>query len=282
MILFGSSLSCYTLFVSPQINIFLLVTFGSIVSLLAGLLLLGRKSLFDRLHLYLVAFAAGTLIGTALFDLLPEAIEHSQSLGIDGDMPFVFAGVGVAIFFLLEKFLHWYHDHAGHGHRHGQGEPGRGRIVTSSIVPLITTADGLHNFLDGALIAAATLVDPGLGLATAVAVFFHEIPQEVGDFSVLIFGGLSARRAILFNLLSALAAYLGAIVTFLLSASIEALSVPLVALTAGAFLFIALGELVPELVHKEKSTTKTITLSLVFVLAIFLVRFLGQALGLGH
>jgi len=257
----------------PEINIFLLVTFGSIVSLLGGLILLSNPAVFSRLQLYLVAFAAGTLIGTALFDLVPEAIEHSEELGIDGDSPFLFVALGITLFFLLEKFLHWYHDHAGHG----PGGP-----VTKTVVPLITISDGLHNFLDGALIAAATLSDPALGLATAIAVFLHEIPQEVGDFSILIFGGLERGKAILYNLFSALAAYLGALVTFLLFEKVESITAPLVAVTAGAFIFIALGELVPELVHKEKSGLKTTFLALTFVVALFLVRQVGMSLGLAH
>src|SRR3989304_7485167 len=95
--------------------------------------------------------------------------------------------VWIALFFLMEKFFHWYHDHAGHGYHHEHGE-GHHHVITKAVVPLITVGDGLHNFLDGALIAATTLTDPSLGLVTAIAVFLHEIPQEVGDFSVLIFG----------------------------------------------------------------------------------------------
>lgn len=258
---------------SPLFNILALVTFGSIVSLLIGLILLYRAKLFAKLQLYLIAFAAGTLVGTALFDLIPEAIEHAEEAGINGDMPFVFIAIGLAMFFMLEKFLHWYHDHHGHG---------PGGEVTKTAAPLITFGDGLHNFIDGSLIAATTLTDPALGLLTAFAVFFHEIPQEVGDFSILIFSGLERSKAIIFNLGSAAAAYLGALGTYVAAERIESFTVPLIAITAGMFIFISLSELVPELVHKQKSGLKTILLAATFITAIFTVRYLGTVLGIGH
>jgi zinc and cadmium transporter len=259
---------------SAALQVFLLVTFGSMLSLVAGVLLLAKQELFRRLNLYLVAFAAGALIGTALFNLIPEALEHAEETLLNGETAPLFVAIGIVIFFLFEKFFHWYHDHAGHGHEH--------HGVTKSVVPLITVGDGFHNFLDGVLIAATTLTDPALGVATAIAVFLHEIPQEVGDFSVLIFGGLSRAKAILYNLGSAATAYLGALVTFVAAEQIESLTVPLVAVTAGAFIFIALSELVPELVHKEKSGVKTTLLALTFVIAIFFIRYLGKLIGVGH
>lgn len=249
---------------------FLLVTFGSVLSLALGLLLVWQQRLFQRFHLYLVAFAAGALVATALFDLLPEAMEKVVASGTSLETPFLWAAAAMAIFFVLEKSLHWYHDHTGHG---PEGK------VTKAVVPLITLGDGLHNFIDGALIAAAMLASPQLGLLTAVAVFLHEIPQEVGDFSVLIFGGLSRVTAILYNLLSAAAAYLGAFATLILSAGATSFTTPLVALTAGAFLFIALSELLPELIHKERSGPRTVLLTATFILAMFFMRYLGKRLG---
>ncbi len=249
---------------------FLLVTFGSVLSLALGLLLVWQQRLFHRFQLYLVAFAAGALVATALFDLLPEAMEKVVESGTALETPFIWAAAAIAIFFVLEKSLHWYHDHTGHG---PEGP------VTKAVVPLITLGDGLHNFIDGALIAAATLASPQLGLVTAVAVFLHEIPQEVGDFSVLIFGGLSRVRAILFNLLSAATAYLGAFATLMLSAGATSFTTPLVALTAGAFLFIALGELLPELIHKERGGVRTVLLTATFIFAMFFMRYLGEMLG---
>ncbi|HET6780793.1 MAG TPA: ZIP family metal transporter [bacterium] len=252
-------------------QIFFLVTFGSVVSLALGLVLVWQQRLFQRLHLYLVAFAAGALIATALFDLLPEAMEGVEASGTSPETPFMWTAAAIAIFFVFEKSLHWYHDHTGHG---PEGK------VTKAVVPLITLGDGLHNFIDGALIAAATLASPQLGLLTAVAVFLHEIPQEVGDFSVLIFGGLSRGTAILYNLLSAAAAYLGAFATLILSSgATSSLTMPLVALTAGAFLFIALGELLPELIHKERRGARTVLLTATFIFAMVFMRYLGERLG---
>jgi len=249
---------------------FLLVTFGSVLSLGLGLLLVWQQWLFQRLHLYLVAFAAGALVSTALFDLLPEAMEDAVASGTSLETPFIWAAIAISLFFVLEKSLYWYHDHTGHG------PTGK---VTKAIVPMITLGDGLHNFIDGAVIAAATLTSPQLGLLTAVAVFLHELPQEVGDFSVLIFGGLSRGTAILYNLLSAAAAYLGAFATLMLSAGSTSFTAPLVALTAGAFLFIALGELLPELIHKERGGTRTVLITATFVVAMFFMRYLGALLG---
>lgn len=252
------------------IQIFLLVTFGSVLSLSLGLLLVWQQRLFHRFQLYLVAFAAGALVATAMFDLLPEAIEKVLESERALETPFMWAATAIAIFFVLEKSLHWYHDHTGHG---PEG------AVTRAVVPMITVGDGLHNFIDGALIAAAVLASPQLGVVTAVAVFLHEIPQEVGDFSVLIFGGLSRVRAVLFNLLSAATAYLGAFATLILSAGATSFTTPLVALTAGAFLFIALGELLPELIHKERRGAETVALTATFIVAMFFMRYLGKALG---
>lgn len=251
------------------VQIFLLVTFGSVLSLALGLLLVWKQRFFHRFQLYLVAFAAGALVATALFDLLPEAMEEVVESELALETPFIWAAMAIAIFFVLEKSLHWYHDHTGHG---PEGQ------VTKAVVPLITLGDGLHNFIDGALIAATMIASPQLGVVTAVAVFLHEIPQEVGDFSVLLFGGLSRARAILFNLLSAATAYLGAFATLILSANGTSFTTPLIALTAGAFLFIALGELLPELIHKERGGVRTVLLTTTFVLAMLLMRYLGELL----
>lgn len=255
--------------VSDAAQIFLLVTFGSVLSLTLGLLLVWQQRVFRRFQLYLVAFAAGALVATALFDLLPEAMEKIVESEGPLETPFLWAAIAIAVFFILEKSLHWYHDHTGHGSE---------REVTKAVVPLISLGDGLHNFIDGALIAASMLASPQLGLVTAVAVFLHEIPQEVGDFSVLIFGGLSRAKAILFNLLSAATAYLGAFLTLMLSGGTESFTIPLVALTAGAFLFIALGELLPELIHKERGGVRTILLTATFIFAMFFMRYLGEQL----
>ncbi len=191
--------------------------------------------------LLLVSLSAGTLFGGALLHLLPEAIGES---GLTISISLLVLG-GVVAFFVLEKFVHWHHchvlpnDHAGSIHPHHIG-----------LLNLI--GDGLHNLIDGLVIAGSYFVSVPAGIATTVAVIIHEVPQELADFGVLLYSGFSKQKAILLNLLSALVAVVGAVVGLVLGSRSDAFVQFILPFAAGGFLYIAGANLIPEL-HKECS-----------------------------
>lgn len=241
----------------------LIFTFlGSIVSLIGGVLLLLKEKFALKISHFLTSFAAGTLLGTAFLDLLPEAKEMGAEANI-----FVWTLLGVLLFFLLERFIH----HHGHG---SQPEAKR------SVVPLIVVGDSVHNFIDGVAIAATFLISIPLGIVTSLAVAAHEIPQEIGDFGLLLAKGVIRKKVLLINFYSALMALLGAILTYLMKDKLEVVSPIILALTAGFFIYIAAANLIPEIHSEEDQKTafwETILL-LVGVLVVFLtVSFLEEA-----
>lgn len=199
---------------------------GGLVSVLLAALL-AWVLVKPRLDTWL-AFASGALLAAALLGMLPEAMEQ----GLAPDAMGAWLAVGLAAFFLLDKFVRA---------QHTQNTPLR------AIVPAIVLGDGLHNFVDGVLIAAAFLADPHLGLATTVAVALHEIPQELGDFAVLVAAGLSRRRALLLNLASGLATLAGGLAGYYLLESAQATLPVVLVLAAASFLYIALAGLTPVL-----------------------------------
>jgi zinc and cadmium transporter len=213
----------------------LLVILASVVlvSLIAftGLLFISLKeALLKRILMSLVSFASGSLIGGAFIHLLPEALEQS------GPNVFYYVIMGILLFFITEKFLYWRHFHNGTSSVH-----------SFSFLNLI--GDGIHNFIDGMTIASSYLHSHDLGVATTLAVIFHEIPQEIGDFGVLVYGGLSKKRALVYNFLSALTSIAGALLTYHL-AFIQSVEQWLIPFAAGGFIYIATTDLMPEL-HKQ-------------------------------
>ncbi len=204
----------------------------------AGVFTLSMREAVLRKNIFLmVSLAVGALLGDAFIHLIPEAFETianptAVSLAIIG---------GAIAFFITEKFLHWHH-HAMGEHDHETVHP-TGKLVLIS--------DGVHNFIDGLIIGASFLVSTELGIATTLAVILHEIPQEIGDFGVLIHSGFSKVRALWFNFLSALTAVLGVVVALVSQNIGSTLSVWLVPIAAGGFIYIAMSDLVPEL-HKTK------------------------------
>lgn len=214
---------------------------GSIVSLSGGMLLfLIKKSRIHKTSHLLSSFAAGTLLGTAFFDLFPEALEEAERQNIASTTVFMWVLGGILFFFLLERLIHYFHHH----------EYSKTEIEGKPIVPLIIIGDTLHNFIDGIAIAATFLISVPLGIVTAFAVGAHEIPQEIGDFGILLKSGLKKRKILAVNLLSALASFAGALLMFFLGEAIEGLSIIFLALSAGLFLYIALSDIIPE-IHKE-------------------------------
>lgn len=231
----------------------------SVISLI-GIFTLGIKTkIFDKILVLVVGFAAGGLIGGAFLHLLPEAVEKCEATTV-----FFYAVIGFTGFFLMERCLYWRHCHDGVCDIH-----------TFTYLNLI--GDGVHNFIDGLIIAASFMADLKLGIVTTLAVIFHEIPQEIGDFGILVYGGFSKSRALLFNFLCALAAVLGALIGYLLSNITESISLFLISFTAGGFIYIAASDLIPEL-HKQKDAKRA---NLAFITFIFglvfmaLVRLVG-------
>jgi zinc and cadmium transporter len=194
-----------------------------------------------RLAAMLVSFAVGTLLGDAFIHLLPEAFAtHEEPLG-----PSLLVLGGMFVFFVVEKLLRHHHGPLhDHHHAHG-GEHARPELAAINVI-----GDAVHNFIDGVLIGASYLVTPALGLSTTLAVVFHEIPQELGDFGVLVHSGLTVRKAVLLNLASASTAVLGAVMA-LAAGSVAggAVSSVLVPMAAGGFVYIASADLIPELQH---------------------------------
>jgi zinc and cadmium transporter len=227
------------------------VTVVSLISFI-GVIFIGLKeSLLRRIVMVLVGFASGTLLGGAFFDLLPEAVNMiNPPITI-----FYFVILGIIVFFCIEKFLHWRHCHEEECQVH-----------TFAYISLV--GDGVHNFIDGMIIAATFVFSFELGLITTLAVISHEIPQEIGDFGVLIYGGLGKRKALTYNFISALTAILGAIVTYYVVYLRNNYTL-LVPFAAGGFIYIAATDLMPEL-HKKSHAGESIIqlLSILFGLGL--------------
>jgi len=218
----------------------------SLVSVVGAITLLGRGWIKPMLPL-LVALAAGAMLGDTFLHLLPEAVaEHG------GFTPAVSWGVlgGVLGFFLIEGMLHWHH-HGEDVHEHGPGG-------VHSIGWMNLLGDMLHNTIDGILIASAWLVSEEAGIATTIAVLLHEIPQELGDFGVLLHAGFSPKRALFFNLLSGLFAVLGALVVLLAPVDVD-LALHIVPIAAGGFIYVACADLVPEIRKRARGWKLAVT-----------------------
>jgi len=224
----------------------------SLISLVGILSLLFRANL-QRIIYALVSFATGALIGGGMFHLLPEALR------ISGNAVYNFV-LGIIVFFILEKFLYWRHCH-------------RVECPVHSFAYLNLIGDAFHNFLDGVVIAGAFLTSPHLGYVTSLAVALHEIPQELGDFGVLLYAGLSVKKALFYNFLSAITCILGGVITYFVGESINALKSPLLAFSAGGFVYIALVDLIPEL-RKETEWKKSIPQIILILLGIILMLIL--------
>ncbi len=235
----------------------LILIFGSIflvsiVSIVGILLLSLKENLLNKILLYLVSFSAGALLGDAFIHLLPHTVEH-MGFGLEVSLLVL---SGIVLFFFIEKVIKWHHCH---------GIPGGKCEHTFTYMNLI--GDAVHNFIDGMIVAGSYMVSVPLGIATTLAVLFHEIPQEIGDFGVLIHGGFSKKKAIVLNFVVALTAFLGGVVAIVASGIIGGFEMYLLPFTAGGFIYIAASDLIPEL-HKDTSLKKGVFLVLYFILGI--------------
>jgi len=246
-------------------NTLLWIILATLVVSLGGLL--GVLTLFindkklSRVLLFLVSLSAGALMGGAFLHLLPEAMEE-----LSGESVFTTVLGAFVLFFLIEKIFHWRHCHKGHCDVH-----------TFGYMNLV--GDSIHNFIDGLIIAATFLTNRQLGIATVIAVSLHEIPQEIGDFGVLLYSGMTRKKALLANFIVALTAVLGGIVGYFLSFSSQNILRYLLPIAAGGFIYIAASDLMPE-IRKETSLKKSMISFGVFlagILLMYAIKLMGVA-----
>jgi zinc and cadmium transporter len=255
--------------------IILVTLLSGVVSVLAaGLFLVLPARQREAALPHLVSFATGALLGAALLALIPHAVlgagsERVHEVGIA-------LIAGIALFFVLEKFLLWRHCHddhcdehtaQGHGHDHAHDQARR-----SASGALVLVGDALHNVLDGVLVAAAFITDVHLGLVTAVAIMAHEIPQEVGNFAVLLHSGMSRARAVALNLLASLSAVIGGVVGFFALEQSLALLPFALAVAAASLLYIAVADLIPGL-HRRIDPRSSVMQVVLIGLGVALVAF---------
>jgi zinc and cadmium transporter len=204
-----------------------------------------NEDLLRRILLALVSLSAGALMGGAFIHLLPESVE------IYGSDMILYAIVGFVLFFVIEKVLFWRHCHDG-----------KCDVHTFRYMNLI--GDAIHNLIDGLILAVSFVVSVGLGISATIAIAFHEIPQEIGDFGVLVYGGYSRRKALVLNFAIALTAVMGGVIGYFVSSLVEDVVGVLLPFAAGGFIYIAATDLVPE-IKKEVDVMKSITTLLVFI-----------------
>jgi len=228
------------------------VSIVSLISLIGVFTLSMKKESLEKILIYLVSLSTGTLLGDAFIHLIPDAYEQNSSK--------IFAALyilsGILTFFILEKYVHWRHCHhiasAEHPHPFSY---------------VILVGDSVHNFIDGLIIAASFLVSLPIGIATTIAVIFHEIPHEIGNFGSLIYGGITRKNALLYNFLTALMAIAGALVVLLVSFDTISITKFLIPFAAGGFIYVASSDLIPEL-HKETEPQKSLGQLVLFIIGI--------------
>jgi len=242
----------------------------SLIALIGIIFVKLNEEKTKRISHFLISFAAGTLLGAVFFDILPEAIEHSAEYGGEIDPVFLAAVVGFILFFVFEKTLIWYHRHDEHHAR---------EIPRAQTGPLILFGDAVHNFIDGIIIGLSFLADPALGVTATIAIAFHEIPQEIGDFSVLLHSGFSKGYALFFNFLVATTTILGALFAYFVSSAVNLDTFLPIALglISGGFIYIASVDLIPE-INKETRLGHSIATSALFVIGLATIYTVAQLL----
>jgi zinc and cadmium transporter len=228
----------------------------SLISFSGALTLAIKKEKLKDFLIYFVSFSAGTLLGDVFIHLLPEVVEeYSHSISLI----FIYVLVGILTSFILEKIICWRHCHLPITKNH-----------IHNFAWMNLWGDFFHNIIDGLTIATSYLLNTGAGIATTLAVVFHEIPQEIGDFGVLLHGGFKIKKALFLNFLTALSAIIGAVISLLLNNRIEHLTLFLAPFAAGNFIYIASSDLIPEL-HKETEIKKGLIQTITFLLGVLVM-----------
>lgn len=263
---------------------FISILIISCLSLVGVFMISIKEKTLDNILFILVAFATGTILATALFDLVPESLHHLEELNAEGAsipelLVFGFIALGYVSFFIIERFIYWFH---GHSHEHdnklvcydtiieGRNQPLEKGTNIRNFARLNLIGDGLHNFLDGVIIVVAFSTGLANGIIITLAVLFHELPQEVGDFGILLYGGFTKKSALLFNFLSALIALFGGLFALFFSVLIEGFNFFFLAFSGGGFLYLATTELMPELT-KQKKLKKSITQAIIFLIGLMFI-----------
>ncbi len=255
--------------------------------MLGGILLLSSKKSANRLATYATPFAAGALLSAVFLDLLADGLESS-----DGETVLMAALVGVLLFFLAERFLRWFHHHHQHEEQYEQSLTSASSSDKKSLrkdktaaaerrstISLIIIGDTVHNALDGVAIAAAFLVSVPTGIVTTIAVAAHEIPQEIGDFGLLLSKGMSRMKVLLVNLAGAMATVVFALLTFTLGSEDKLPIGALIGVSAGFLLYIAMSDIIPE-IHERAPKAKLLDWQP--VLLIFGAAVVGVVIELAH
>jgi zinc and cadmium transporter len=224
--------------------------FVSIISLAGILTLSMQPKTLNKILVYMVGFATGGLLGGAFLHILPESMDEVQHSG-NYSTVFLYTLVGFITFFAMERYFHWRHCHDGVCDVH-------------AFAYLNILGDTVHNFVDGLAIAASFVVSTQLGIATTIAIVLHEIPQELGDFGIMVYGGMTKQKALLYNFLSALASVAGALMGYFIAETVTDFSAFLLPFTAGGFIYIASSDLIPEM-HKQADNRQA-NLSFVFMI----------------
>jgi zinc and cadmium transporter len=212
------------------------------VSWVGSFTFLIKPAVLNRYLSFFISFSVGILLGDAFLHLIPEAIDQTG----DPEKVLTFVLYGIFGFFVLEKLVRWHHHHSHHGHLHLPEEN-----PPKALVKMNLFGDAMHNFIDGMLIAGSFMASPLAGITTTFAIIVHEIPQEIGDVGALIYGGLSPRKALWYNFLSALTCVLGVIFLLTIGSGFEEDTVYFMPLAAGAFIYVATSDLIPELHRKN-------------------------------
>lgn len=231
----------------------------SLISLIGIFTLAINEALLRKILLLLVSFAAGALLGDVFIHLLPEAVnEFGFSLEVS-----LYILLGILVFFVLEKMIQWRHCHTitSKAHMH-------------PVVFMNLMGDGMHNLMDGMIIAGSYIASIQLGIATTIAVVLHEIPQEIGDFGVLVHGGFNRAKALLFNFIFALFSVLGAVIVLAIGSAIENFPIIILPITAGGFIYIAGSDLIPELHKTCVPASKSMAQLIAFVGGMFVMLLL--------
>lgn len=241
----------------------LLYIFGSVLlvsllSIIAAIPLLLKKKVSDKTLLFLLSVSVGVLLSSVFINFLPEAVSEKYTLGVA-----IYVLVGFLMMFVIEKFVHHHHSKkcengdCGHGHAY-------------NVAPMNLLGDAVHNFIDGIVIAGAYTVNIALGITATISIIFHELPQEIADFGVLLYSGLSKKKALIFNLMSALTSVFGAVFGIILAGRVDGFNAFIIPFAAGNFLYIAASNLLPQL-HRHCNLKDSLLHLFAIVLGIMII-----------
>lgn len=225
----------------------------SVISLIGVVSLAVKPVVLEQIIFMLISFAAGSLVGASFLHILPEIVEHSSGIHI-----FSWVVIGFVIFFLLEKYFYWRHCHKGE------------KCEIHPVGYLNLVGDALHNFVDGMFIGSSFYAGKEVGIVAAVAVILHEVPQELGDFGILLYSGFSRTKALVLNLVVSLTAIVGVFAGYLLCTKIENISYYILAIVAGGFIYVASCDLIPE-IHREKQLARSVFSLGLFILGVLFI-----------